>query len=386
MSVALWKTILTVAKAGAVLVILGSALLFWGHTREMGAAWSAPDFSPPVKPIVGRWAETKDLNLPLGRFQKERPEAEPVKVEEPELDIEKELQKLGEIIGAIVIYPPYEEGGFVPAINFKWKQKPSPDAGDVRTIRLGEALVERPEWPNRATPLKYQFVGCERDPENPGFTYFLFDMKCDGSEIQKARWKLEEPVKETAKPAEPAAAEPTGGVTTDKMYVGPRIPSKGPDQPAGPEQVQPVPVAPQPPPEPVVAKQEPPSGSFFDEEEGVFLPTAEGVDYLERNYEKILEETRTETYRDRDVSGIRVVGIANASVANQFGIRKDDVIISINGKPVTNQSDAVNVVKSELKRKVNLITVKLRRAGREITKTYDTRDPATRRAAKGLRR
>lgn len=382
MSVALWKTILAVAKTAAVLVIVGSALLFWGHSREMGAAWAVPDFSPPVKPPVVRWAETKDLSLPLGRFQKERPAAEPAKVEEPKPDIEKELQKLGEIIGAIVIYPPYEEGGFAPAINFKWKMKPSADAGDVRTIRLGEALVERPEGPNRGTPLRYQFVGCERDPANPGFTYFLFDMKCDGTDIQKVHWKLEEPVKEVAKPAEPASTEPAG-VSTDKMYVGPRVSSRGPDKPAEPEQVEPV--APQPPPEPVVAKQEIPSGSFFDEEGGVLLPTAETVDYLEKNYEKILEETRTETYRDRDVTGIRVVGIANASVANQFGIRKDDVIISINGSPVTNQSDAVNVVKNELKRKVNLITVKLRRAGREITKTYDTRDPATRRAAKGLR-
>ncbi|MCK6461405.1 MAG: PDZ domain-containing protein [Planctomycetes bacterium] len=385
MSVALWKTILTLAKVGAVIVILGSALLFWGHTREMGAAWGVPDFSPPIKTFGGRWADTKDLSLALGRFQKERPPEEPVKREEPKPDIEKELQRLGEIIGAIVIYPPYEEGGFAPAINFKWKMKPSPEAGDVRTIRLGEALVERPEGPNRGTPLAYQFVGCERDQENPGFTYFLFDMKCDGTDIQKVHWKLEEPVKEQAKPAEPAATGPSG-VSTDKMYVGPRVTSRGPDKPAEPEQVQPVPVAPQPPPEPVTAKQEVPTGSFFDEEEGVLLPTADTVDYLERNYEKILEETRTETYRDRDVSGIRVVGIANASVANQFGIRKDDVIISINGAPVTNQSEAVDVVKKQLKSKVNLITVKLRRAGREITKVYDTRDPATRRAAKGLRR
>lgn len=385
MSVALWKTILTLAKVGAVIVILGSALLFWGHTREMGAAWGVPDFSPPIKTFGGRWADTKDLSLALGRFQKERPPEEPVKREEPKPDIEKELQRLGEIIGAIVIYPPYEEGGFAPAINFKWKMKPSPEAGDVRTIRLGEALVERPEGPNRGTPLAYQFVGCERDQENPGFTYFLFDMKCDGTDIQRAHWKLEEPVKEQAKPAEPAATGPSG-VSTDKMYVGPRVTSRGPDKPAEPEQVQPVPVAPQPPPEPVTAKQEVPTGSFFDEEEGVLLPTADTVDYLERNYEKILEETRTETYRDRDVSGIRVVGIANASVANQFGIRKDDVIISINGAPVTNQSEAVDVVKKQLKSKVNLITVKLRRAGREITKVYDTRDPATRRAAKGLRR
>jgi PDZ domain len=381
MSVAVWKTILTLGKVCAVLFIVGSGLLFWGHTREMGTAWSAPDFSPPVTHMRAPVAETKALSIPLGRFQKERGPVEEAPKDEPKPAIASVLANLGEIIGAIVIYPPYEEGGFAPAINFKWKQKPNPEEGDVRTIRLGEALVERPDGPNRGTPLNYQFVGCERDPANPGFTYFLFDMKCDGTDVQKVHWKLEEPKKEE-KPTEPAATGP-GGVSTDKAYVGPRLSSKGPGKPAEPEQVQPV--APQPPPEPVTVEQEPPTGTFFEEEEGVFLPTAEGVDYLERNYERILEETRTESYRDRDGrTGVRVVGIANSSVANQFGIRKDDVILKINDNQVTNQSDAVNVIKSELKKKVNIIKVTIRRAGREIVKTYDTRDPATRRAAKSL--
>jgi hypothetical protein len=381
MSVAVWKTVLTLAKVCAVLFIVGSGLLFWGHTRDMGTAWSAPDFSPPVKPILIGVGSTKDLSIPLGRFQKERPAAEPVKKEEPKGDIEAELARLGEIIGAIVMFPPYEEGGFVPAINFKWKMKPAGEQNDVRTIRLGEALEERPSGANQGTPVRYMFVGCERDPENPGFTYFLFDMKCDGTDIQKVHWKLEEPKKEE-KPAE-AATGPVG-VSTDKMYVGPRGSATGPGKPE--PEVKPVePVAQPLPQPPVTVEQELPSGSFFEEEGGVLMPTAETVDYLERNYEKILEETRTESYKGRDFSGIRVVGIANASVANQFGIRKDDVIIEINRVPVTDQSQAVNVIKSELKKKVNTITVKLRRAGREITKSYDTRDPATRRAAKGLR-
>jgi hypothetical protein len=378
MSVALWKTVLNLAKVAAVLVLVGSGLLFWGHSREMGTAWSAPDFSPPILPSTGVVAQTKDLSLTLGRFQKERGPVEPVKKEEPKEEILHALARLGEIVGAIVIYPPYGEGDFVPAINFKWKMKPAGTTGDYRTIRLGEALIERvADGPTGAVPLQYQFIGCEPDPEKPGFTFFVFDMKCDGTDIQKVHWKVEEEKAKTSEPA-PVAA---GGVNTDKMYVGPRSGPTRPEKPA--EQVQPVAPAPLPPPVEVV--QEPPSGTFFEDEGGVLLPTREAVDYLERNYEKILEETRTETYRDRDVRGIRIVGISSSSIANQFGIRKDDVVISINKTPVSTQSEAVNVVKSELKKKVTLITVKLLRAGREVEKTYDTRDPATRRAAKGLR-
>jgi len=377
MSVGLWKNVLGIAKVAAVLVIIGSALLFWGHRTAIAAAWGAPDFSPPVAPYVKRVAETGSLSIPLGRFQKERgPVVAPPK-EEPKRDIEAELARLGEIIGATVIYPPYEEGGYAPAINFKWRVKPAGAESDVRTIRLGEALEERSSGPNRGTPLRYQFVGCERDAANPGYTYFLFDMKCDGTDIQKVHWKLEEP-SQAPKSVEPAPSNTV--VSSNQVYVGPGL---GKEKP--PEQVQPVdtPVAPPPPPEkPVVMEQEVPTGTFFDEQNGTLLPTQEAVDYLEKNYEKILEDTRTETYRGRDFSGIRVVGIADQSVANQFGIRKDDVIISINGTAVANQSEAVNVVKSALKAKANTITVKLRRAGREITKVYDTRDPATRRAAK----
>jgi len=132
---------------------------------------------------------------------------------------------------------------------------------------------------------------------------------------------------------------------------------------------------------PITVVQEP-LGTMFDEEDGVLAPRAEAVDYLEKNYEKILEDTRTQPYRSGGRTGIRIVGIANSSVANQFGILKDDVILKINGTPVGSQSEAVNVVKGELKKKVNIIRVTISRAGREFDKSFDTRDPATRRAAK----
>jgi hypothetical protein len=237
--------------------------------------------------------------------------------------------------------------------------------------------------------VKFKFVGCERDPANPAFTLFLFDVNCDGKDIQKARWKFEDLAKE------PATVEggPTGPaeVITAQVYIGDPLSAKALEEPAPgqPEQVQAVPVppvAPSPTPEPVTVEQE--AGTLFADEEGVFAPTAEGAEYLERNYEKILEETRTAPYRDGEGrSGVRIVGISNQSVANQFGIRKDDIIIKINGMPVASQSEAVDIVKRELKKRpaVNIIRVTIRRRGAEKELRFDTRDPATRRAAKKLR-
>jgi len=384
MSIALWKTVLAVAKVAAALLIVGSVLLFWRQHVEMASAWAAPDFSPPLVINPDVVSNTKDLSLVLGRFQRERPKpAEPAEAA-PAPVITEALAKLGEITDAIVVYPPYEEGGFVPAIIFRWKpgQKPASEQADARTIRLGEALIEKSAGPLTGIPLQYKFVGCEHDPANPGFTYFLFDMKCDGTDIQKVHWKGEEPVAEQPKVADAGPTGP-GPVTTANIHVGPPLSTRAVEQPATPEDVavQPVPTPPVPAP-PITLEQQP-SGSLFDEEEGVYAPRQEGIDYLERNYEKILEDTRTQPYHDSDGrTGIRVVGIADASVANQFGIRKDDVILKINGIPVSNQSEAVNVVKAELKKKVNLIHVTIRRAAREFDKTFDTRDPATRRAAK----
>ena len=82
--------------------------------------------------------------------------------------------------------------------------------------------------------------------------------------------------------------------------------------------------------------------------------------------------------------GVRIVNFNNAALANQFGIQKGDVILRINGTPVRDQSHAVSVIKQLLKTKGSspIIRVTIRRRGAEKELKFDTRDPATRRAAK----
>jgi hypothetical protein len=379
MSIALWKSILGLAKTLAVIVILASGFLFWTHRQAMARPPDLPDFAPEVKALPPPVARVTGLGIPLGRFQRAAETAAPMEQPKEEVRIEDEIQKLGSITNAIVMYPPYPDG-YGPALIFSYKQAP----GGSRTIRLGEALIERENPEDKALPLphRFKFIGCERDPEHAGWTYFLFDMKCDGTDVQKARWRLETERTE-AEPAKREASDAGTPVSTKQVYIGP-VPGTGarPPEPAKtePAPVETVPVEPVPEPVPMV---ETPAGSLFQEEEGAFAPTSEGIEYLKDNYERLLEETRTQTYRDRDgrAAGIRIVGIASASVANQFGVRKDDVIVSINGAPVGTQSEAVNVVKGELRKKARVITVKILRHGRVIEKRFDTRDPATRRAA-----
>ena len=388
MSIAFWKTFLALAKTVAIVILVAAAVLFWSHRRAMATQWSAPNFSPVAKPFTGTVGQTGNLSVALGRFQREKLKEPEAKTVEEAPKFEGELAKLGEITDAIVVYPPYEEGGLAPTIIFKYRVRQEGMTEDSRTIRLGEALIEKPNPQSKHHPIavQFRFVGCERDPENPRSTFFLFDWKCDGKDIQKARWMFEEPAK-VLPSAEGGPPAPTD-VATDKMFVGPTPTFRKPDEPAKSTetvQTEPVtPVAQEPPPGPVEVEQEP-AGTLFAQEDGVFAATDEGADYLERNYEDILKQTRTETVTDRDgTSGVRIVNFTNQSLANQFGIQKGDVILRINGIPVRDQSHAVSVIKQELKKKGSspILRVTIRRRGAEKELRFDTRDPATRRAAK----
>lgn len=387
MSIALWKTFLALAKTVAVVILVGAGALFYGHRRTMAEGWKSPDFSPAAKVAQGVVAQTGNLGLQLGRFQRERPKESVPTEEAKKPEFSGVLAQLGEITDAIVVYPPYEEHGLAPALIFKYRVRPAGATEDSRTIRLGEALIDKPhpQSAQHRIPVQFKFVGCERDPENPHFTFFLFDVMCDGKDIQRARWKLEEPV--TALPKAADGPVVPAEVVSDKIFIGGPLSSKAEEPEKAPETVKtevvPVPVAQQPPPEPVKLEQEEPAGTLFQQEDGIYAPTDDGVDYLERNYEDILKQTRTETVRDSEGGGIRLVNFANQSLATQFGLQRGDVILRINNTKVSNQSEAVNVVKQELKKKSSpILRVTIRRRGAEKELRFDTRDPATRRAAK----
>ncbi|MGH7161852.1 MAG: PDZ domain-containing protein, partial [Planctomycetota bacterium] len=242
-------------------------------------------------------------------------------------------------------------------------------------------------------PVRYRFAGCEPDPGHPGGFLFLFDMNCDGKDLQKARWKGEEEKKPLAEgEAAGADVKSTAGQGVMVDVGGERMKVEQP--PAKPAaatpNVKPVVAPAVPDPDQVLpTADEAPALFESSGSDNEFAATEEGARYLEKNYQEILKDAQVVEYRNRktgEVSGLFVRSIRRGSAANAFGIREDDVILSINNQPVSSQTNAVNIVKAELNRKKTIIEVRILRDGQEILRRYDTRDPATRKAAKDLSR
>ena len=385
MAVGTIKRLLALINIVAVLALAGTAWGFWQHKSALGQVPEPIDFAHEVQRGSDSLVLIDSVAMRLGRFPQAREETN---VDSPttEEKIETVLDQLGAIKSAIVVYPPYDTLP-VPAITFEFKS--GAEGARIKTIRLGDALRTRPHSdPNLAkhfeVPVNFMFVGCEPVPGRPNWTYFLFDMNCDGKDIQKAKWKgdIDYTPPTTAKPGETALPEHRA---RPGLYIGTGRPSKR--KPAKPDANKPTQVEP-------VAPVKPPTsdslyGPLFEEEGGTFAPTEEGVAYLRDNYQKVLKDARMVTDKDPKTKrprGILIKSIRSDSVADKFGIRRDDVILSINDRAVTKQAQAVNVVKDELRRMRGTtrhkIQVKILRNGRTEVLQFDTRDPDTRRRAK----
>lgn len=386
MSIGFLKRLLLLLNIGAVLMIAGAAYGFVSHRGEMRDTFDAPGFAVPTLPPRGANLRIEQIGRQLGLYPKK---AEPTEQKAPEEEapvIESVLAKLGSIKAAIVAYEPYDE--IRPAIIFELKGQ----GGKMRTIHVGEAIESRdhPEYGSVVqVPVHYKFIRCEPDPENPEWTYFVFDMNCDGKDIQKAHWKGEGEENEKTSTVMADSDQPAkaGSIYSKNRYLigeqeEPKTKPAEPDtRPEQPEQPTTAPVEPEP-------FTEQPRSLFEEDSAGSLALTDDGMDYLRDNYTKVLEDTRTRTYTDpktKRPAGVRIVAIRKGSMANEFGILPDDIILSINDRPVTRQSQAVDIVKSELNNKnTRYIRVKLQRQGRVLEKRYDSRDPATRRKARDV--
>ena len=385
MSVGFLKRIFSFLNVLAVLLFAATAYGFWDHRQQLAKPPVEVDFKPEVTGTVNLVGPVRYASIPLGRFPKkmEVPQGPAESVEETQTRIEDALSKLGQIKGATVVYPPYNH--IYPTILFEFQD------GTIKTIALNEALEEKPHpdpelAPHFKVPAAYKFIGCEPDEKNTKWTYFKFDMKCDGTDIQRAHWKGEG---ETEALPEAQGGRMSGiregsdkGIwigdaeRKNAKYVPPRV-VKAEPTPERPTQPQP-------------ASQAKPAGRLAVREAGAWRTTAEGSRFLKDNYEKLLEDATTARYKDKRTgrTGVLVTGIRPGSPANGFGIQTEDVILSINGTSVKDQKHAVRIVQRELK-KANpprYITVKILRNGRELTEKYDTEDPETRRKARELGR
>ncbi|MHC4959491.1 MAG: hypothetical protein ACYTGN_14085 [Planctomycetota bacterium] len=373
MTVGLIKRLLSLANVLAVLGIAGAAYGFWSHRSTINQRWNAPDFviAPTTRGIKGS-GRIGDTNIALGMFPKVAEDTGPAKEQPKEVEIQKAIDELGAILGAIVVYPPYDKG-LQPALIFQYKSPPQ-GLDKVVTIRLGEALITRPVpdpdnpgWVDREN-VQFTFVGCEPDKERPGGTYFLFKVREGDKKVEKARWQGE--IEGTSLP-EAKADEGDSALKNSGIVRGgrkPRRPAK-------------TGVATQPvPPRPTELR-----GSIFDKRGGTSEITDRGLTYLRDNHQKLLKEAYTQPYVGKDGKRgvkIRKIGKGAKGVANEFGLLDGDVILAVNGKPVASRTQAVNQVKRQINAKVRFIEVKILRLGAQKVLRFDARDPETRRKAK----
>ena len=406
MSVGSIKKLLVLINVVAVLAIGGTAYGFWSHNKYMGESHDWPKFKSNPKVISEDIGRTGNTTMALGRFPKKVEQNTGPKPEEKKEKIEEFLDRLGTITSAIVLYPTKvdsETGMLVydpsaetqPAITFKLKT-----GGGTLTLSLNEAIENRPHpeyGKNFPIPYAYKFIGCEPVEGDPTAVYFKFDMKADGTDIQKKLWKGDEKANplETAKgPLSSDGAlnvKTKHGLFIDESEIArskaaaeakkKAAAAKKKDPITEPVKVEPDQVLP-------TVKDGIPS-ELFEEDSGTLGATREGAEYLEKNWKKVIEEAKTTTYRNPDTGkaeGVLIRSIRSGSVAGKFGIYQDDVITHINGRSVTSRADAIKVVRNEIEqRKRKIIEVKLLRNGKPLAKRYDVRDPETRRAARALR-
>lgn len=405
MSVGALKKLLALANVVAILAFCGTAYGYWSHRQYLHSPHEWPDFAFTPAMISEEVGQMGSIGMTLGIYPKEVEKPAETPDEKPEEEILSVLEKLGTITDAIVAFPPYGGSDSVrPAIIFKLKE-----GSTIRTLALDEAIVNKPhpvygdQFP---IPVRYKFIGCRRDTSNPKVTLFEFDMHCDGKDIQSVPWKgeTEKIVLEYGAALPPGQEGPFDvgkgfAVLSEKEKArqeAERVAKEAAEAKAReeaaasrkePEKIEPAVVD----PDQVLPTLD--GGGvpddFYEERDGTWMPTDEGSRYLEDNWKQIVEEARTSPYVNPQTGareGILVRRIPSGSVAAKFGIYPDDVIQMVNGIAVRSKSEAINVVKNEIDvKKRRIIEVQILRNGKSIKKRYDTRDPETRRAARGLR-
>jgi hypothetical protein len=99
---------------------------------------------------------------------------------------------------------------------------------------------------------------------------------------------------------------------------------------------------------------------------------------------EILRDLKSEDVTDEKGGGVRVVGLEQDNILAKFDVQRGDILRSINGTPVHNRAQAIEVVK-KLPKDVASVRVVVERNGVDRTYDIDPRDPAIRAAAGKVR-
>ncbi|MEE8106578.1 MAG: PDZ domain-containing protein [Planctomycetota bacterium] len=418
MSITSWKRTLTLLNITAVLGMAGTVYGYMQHRSFLGEPAVKYAFAPEKGPGGNtRYPSTDAIGVMLGAPFVE-PDKNPTKVDDgpKEAASGPKMKDLFQITSAVAMEPPYGEEGARPTLVIEFLK----GGGEPKTLRLGNGIEGRFD-PKRLylgeIPVKYKFIGCRPDKNNPYLYHFWFDVHCDGKNLQSLTWigQPPDPTHTYVDPLSGAIVESSnehGSVAmvpdnADLIPVpeGPgavgtgELPDVAPTkEPNGKAAAEPpntgktdAATAPKSKPtviEPFVAQEK--AKDYWDvSDKGVREISARGLkDLRDMGFKGVLKNVKTKSYKGPDgKEGIRIARIGKSSPARGFGVREEDVILSVNNRAVKSQRDAIRVVKDEINnRKKNILSVRILRGGKEITQNYDIRDPKSRRAARDYAR
>ena len=89
--------------------------------------------------------------------------------------------------------------------------------------------------------------------------------------------------------------------------------------------------------------------------------------------ETFLDRVNVDTYVSRTGSGLRGLRVVNVApeIAARYGVQSNDLILSVNGEPVSTKADAIAVGKRQYNRGVRTFVVRLLSDGREVERVVE---------------
>ncbi len=92
--------------------------------------------------------------------------------------------------------------------------------------------------------------------------------------------------------------------------------------------------------------------------------------------ETFLDRVNVDAYVSRTGSGLRGLRVLNVApeISSRYGVQSNDVILSVNGEPVSTKADAIAVGKRQYNRGVRTFTVRLLSDGRDVERVIEAPD------------
>jgi S1-C subfamily serine protease len=98
------------------------------------------------------------------------------------------------------------------------------------------------------------------------------------------------------------------------------------------------------------------------------IPTSE-KDHITQNAREILDSVGVEDYNEGSIQGLKITSLPGDSLPAQRGFQEGDVVKSVNGQPISSQSDLINYAK-KMGDRLTVVRVEYYRQGKLMSTVY----------------